>query len=92
MAFGKLWQIAYRDLGRNRRRSFFTLMAVALGLALLIFINGFIAGVMHDAVENNIRLKTGHVQVLPRRTKLSTVAGPDRQRRGTGGPGAPCRR
>jgi len=63
MAFGKLWQIAYRDLGRNRRRSFFTLMAVAVGLALLIFINGLIAGVMHDAVENNIRLKTGHVQL-----------------------------
>jgi ABC-type lipoprotein release transport system permease subunit len=63
MALGKLWQIAYRDLGRNRRRSFFTLMAVAVGLALLIFINGLIAGVMHDAVENNIRLKTGHVQL-----------------------------
>jgi ABC-type lipoprotein release transport system permease subunit len=63
MAFGKLWQIAYRDLGRNRRRSIFTLMAVAVGLALLIFINGLIAGVMHDAVENNIRLKTGHVQL-----------------------------
>jgi ABC-type lipoprotein release transport system permease subunit len=63
MAFGKLWQIAFRDLGRNRRRSFFTLLAVALGLALLIFINGLIAGVMADAVENNIRLKTGHVQL-----------------------------
>ena len=63
MAFGKLWQIAYRDLGRNRRRSFFTLIAVAMGLALLIFINGFIAGVTHDAVENNIRLRTGHVQL-----------------------------
>ena len=63
MAFGKLWQIAYRDLGRNRRRSFFTLVAVAVGLALLIFINGLIAGVMHDAVENNIRLRTGHVQL-----------------------------
>jgi ABC-type lipoprotein release transport system permease subunit len=63
MALGKLWQIAWRDLGRNRRRSFFTLMAVALGLALLIFINGLIAGVMHDAVENNIRLRTGHVQL-----------------------------
>ena len=35
MAFGKLWQIAYRDLGRNRRRSFFTLLAVAVGLAVL---------------------------------------------------------
>ncbi len=63
MAFGKLWQIAYRDLGRNRRRSFFTLVAVAVGLALLIFINGLIAGVMYDAVENNIRLRTGHVQL-----------------------------
>ena len=63
MALGKLWQIAYRDLGRNRRRSFFTLLAVAVGLALLIFINGLIAGVMHDAVENNIRLRTGHVQL-----------------------------
>ncbi len=63
MAIGKLWQIAYRDLGRNRRRSFFTLVAVAVGLALLIFINGLIAGVMHDAVENNIRLRTGHVQL-----------------------------
>jgi len=63
MALGKLWQIAYRDLGRNRRRSFFTLVAVAVGLALLIFINGLIAGVMHDAVENNIRLRTGHVQL-----------------------------
>jgi len=63
MALGKLWTIAYRDLGRNRRRSLFTLLAVALGLALLIFINGLIAGVMGDAVENNIRLRTGHVQL-----------------------------
>lgn len=63
MALGKLWTIAWRDLGRNRRRSFFTLLAVALGLALLIFINGLIGGVTADAVENNIRLKTGHVQL-----------------------------
>jgi len=63
MALGKLWTIAYRDLGRNRRRSFFTLLAVALGLTLLIFVNGLIAGVMADAVENNIRLRTGHVQL-----------------------------
>ena len=63
MALGKLWTIAYRDLGRNRRRSFFSLLAVAVGLALLIAINGLIAGVMADTVENNIRLRTGHVQV-----------------------------
>lgn len=63
MALGKLWIIGYRDLLRNRRRSFFTLLAVALGLALLIVLNGFITGVFDDALENNIRLQTGHVQL-----------------------------
>jgi ABC-type lipoprotein release transport system permease subunit len=63
MALGKLWILAYRDLGRNRRRSIFSLMAVALGLALLIVLNGFIAGVVEDSLQNSIRLRTGHVQL-----------------------------
>ncbi|MCB0042747.1 MAG: ABC transporter permease [Caldilinea sp.] len=63
MAWTKLWVIAYRDLIRNRRRTFFTLLAVALGLALLIVLNGFIAGILDDALQNSIRLQTGHVQV-----------------------------
>lgn len=63
MPLSKLWIIAYRDLGRNRRRSFLTMIAVALGLALLIVMNGFIAGTMEDSVQNNVRLRTGHVQV-----------------------------
>lgn len=63
MAVSKLWIIAYRDLKRSRRRSFFSLLAVALGLALLIVLNGFIAGILEDAVQNTIRLRTGHVQV-----------------------------
>lgn len=63
MAFGKLWVIAYRDLLRNRRRSLFTMLAVALGLALLIVLNGYIAGVLEDSLQNSIRLQTGHVQL-----------------------------
>ncbi|MEZ4708339.1 MAG: ABC transporter permease [Caldilineaceae bacterium] len=63
MTLGKLWTIGYRDLMRNRRRSFFTLLAVALGLALLIVLNGFISGVFDDALQNSIRLQTGHVQL-----------------------------
>jgi ABC-type lipoprotein release transport system permease subunit len=63
MALGKLWVIAFRDLGRNRRRSALTALAVALGLALLIVLNGYIAGVVEDALQNSIRLRTGHVQI-----------------------------
>src|SRR6476646_11284863 len=63
MPLSKLWTIAYRDLGRNRRRSLLTLLAVALGLALLMVMNGFIAGIMEDSLQNSIRLRTGHVQI-----------------------------
>lgn len=63
MAIAKLWTIAYRDLGRNRRRTVFSLLAVALGLGLLIILNGYIAGVLHESTQNDIRLRTGHVQM-----------------------------
>jgi ABC-type lipoprotein release transport system permease subunit len=63
MLWSRLWLIAYRDLERNRRRSLLTLLAVALGLGLLIVLNGFIAGTEKDTVENGIRFRTGHVQV-----------------------------
>jgi ABC-type lipoprotein release transport system permease subunit len=59
----RLWKIAYRDLGRNRRRSVLTLVAVALGLALLIVISGLLEGATQGSLENSIRLQTGHVQV-----------------------------
>jgi ABC-type lipoprotein release transport system permease subunit len=59
----QLWIIAFRDLGRNRRRSLLSLIAVALGLALLIVWNGLIAGMLEDSLQNSIRLSTGHLQV-----------------------------
>ncbi len=63
LTFGKLWMIAYRDLGRNRRRSLLTLIAVALGLGLLILTAGLIDGAVAGSIANNIRLQTGHVQI-----------------------------
>ena len=63
MPLSKLWLIAYRDLGRHRRRTVFTLLAVALGLALVLTYHGLIAGMVADSLANSIRLRTGHVQI-----------------------------
>jgi ABC-type lipoprotein release transport system permease subunit len=63
MPLSKLWTIAYRDLGRHRRRTIFTLLAVALGLGLLLMLDGLISGVTYDSLANSIRLRTGHVQI-----------------------------
>ncbi len=59
----KLWRIAVRDLGRNKRRSALTLIAVMMGLALVIALHGFEMGAIQGSIENNIRVQTGHVQV-----------------------------
>ena len=59
----KLWRLGFRDLKRNKRRSTLTLIAVALGLAMLITFNGLMEGELAGALENTIRLQTGHVQV-----------------------------
>lgn len=63
MALSKFWLISYRDLLRNRRRTIFTMMAVSFGLALIIMMSGFIAGVLESAIQDSIRLHTGHVQI-----------------------------
>jgi ABC-type lipoprotein release transport system permease subunit len=59
----KLWRIAIRDLGRNKRRSALTLIAVAMGLALVIALHGFEMGAIQGVIDDNIRVQTGHVQV-----------------------------
>jgi ABC-type lipoprotein release transport system permease subunit len=59
----QLFKMAFRDLGRNRRRSFFSALAVALGLALLILMASVVQGEMGSAIESAINLQSGHIQI-----------------------------
>lgn len=59
----QLFKMAFRDLGRNRRRSFFSALALAIGLALLLFMAAMITGEMRDSVDLSIKLQSGHLQV-----------------------------
>jgi len=59
----QIFRMAWRDLGRNRRRSFFSALAVGLGLALLLFLAAFIQGEMKTSIDTSIRLMSGHLQV-----------------------------
>jgi ABC-type lipoprotein release transport system permease subunit len=59
----QMLKLAYRNLGRNRRRSFFSALAMGLALALLLLMASVIQGEYGDAVELGIRLQSGHLQV-----------------------------
>jgi ABC-type lipoprotein release transport system permease subunit len=56
-------KMAFRDLGRNRRRSFFSALALAIGVALLLLISATINGEMKGSMESTIKLQSGHLQV-----------------------------
>lgn len=70
MALKKLWVIAFRGLGRNRRRTGLTMLAVTLGLAVLIMMAGFIAGIFDSMISFSILLQSGHVQVRSENFKM----------------------
>ena len=59
----QIFKMAFRDLGRNRRRSFFSALAVAIGLALLMLMASVINGEMGNAIESSIRLQSGQIQI-----------------------------
>lgn len=56
-------KLAFRDLGRNRRRSFFSALAVGLGLGLLLLMAGVVGGEMRGALNTTIRLESGDLQI-----------------------------
>jgi ABC-type lipoprotein release transport system permease subunit len=59
----QLFKMAIRDLGRNRRRSFFSALALGMGLSLLLLMAAVIEGEMRGSMESTIRLQSGHFQV-----------------------------
>lgn len=59
----QIFRMALRDLGRNRRRSFFSSLALAMGLAMLMLLASFMEGEMGSTIEATIRLQSGHLQV-----------------------------
>jgi putative ABC transport system permease protein len=60
---GKLLRMAWRNVWRNQRRTLIALIAIALGLVLLAFLDGTIAGFQQAIFGNAVRLQGGNVQV-----------------------------
>ncbi len=56
-------KMAYRDLLRNKRRSFFSSLALGIGLALLLLMAAVISGEVRYSMESAVKLQSGHMQV-----------------------------
>lgn len=58
-----LLTLAWRNVWRNRRRSAITLSAIAVGVAALTFVWGFIDGMNREMVANTTRYFAGDMQI-----------------------------
>ncbi|MCC6272226.1 MAG: ABC transporter permease [Deltaproteobacteria bacterium] len=59
----RLLQISWRNVFRNKRRSFLTLMILVLGCTGLILVGGFFQNLIEGYREQFIHSQTGHLQV-----------------------------
>ena len=62
---GNLFKLAYRNLGRNRTRSLLSALAVGVGMSLLLLMVSVLEGEMRGALQNTIKLQSGHLQIRP---------------------------
>ena len=58
-----LLQLAWRNVTRNRRRSAITVLSIAIGLAAMTFLWGFIDGMNRQMIENSTRYFSGDMQI-----------------------------
>ena len=58
-----LFALAWRNVLRNRRRSVITVASIAIGLAAMTFLWGFVDGMNRQMVENTTRFFAGDMQI-----------------------------
>ena len=56
-------QMGWRNIWRNKRRTFVILTAVVIGVWSMIFLGALMRGIADRMVENSISTLTGHIQI-----------------------------
>jgi putative ABC transport system permease protein len=61
--FGNIFKFGWRNLTRNKRRTFFTILAIAVGVLSLVFTRSYIKGIINTANNAMINTEIGHVKI-----------------------------
>lgn len=64
---GYLLKLAFRNIRRNRRRSFLAVTSVMLAVAFIITMQSFINGYMSSLVKNYTKNECGHIRIATRK-------------------------
>jgi len=59
--------MAFRNIGRNKRRSLLAILSVFIAIMAVVFADGFISGILSSVARNITRTQMGHVSVVTER-------------------------
>ena len=57
-------QFLFKGILRDRHRSLFPIIIVAIGVMLTVLVHSWITGILGDMINNNANFSTGHVKVV----------------------------
>ena len=63
MSLGLFLRLAWRNVGRHRRRTLIVVLAIALGLSLMMLYDGTVAGFEQAIYGNAIKVLSGNIQI-----------------------------
>lgn len=61
--FGNIIKFAWRNFKRNKRRTYLTLTAVAIGVMSIIFVRSYFVGIFNSVIESVIKGQIGHIRI-----------------------------
>ncbi|MDT8445635.1 MAG: FtsX-like permease family protein [bacterium] len=67
----------FKGLLRDRSRSFFPLLVISLGVAMVVFMQAYITGAVGGLYRSTARFNTGHVKVLTQAAVKANQQSPD---------------
>ena len=57
-------EFLFKGIKRDKSRSLLPIIITAIGVALTVFLSGYMRGAMGDMVDLNARFETGHMKVM----------------------------
>ena len=62
--FGNIFKFGWRNLLRNKRRTYLTLTAVAIGVMSIIFAKSYFRGIFNGVIDTVIKTQIGHIRIV----------------------------
>jgi putative ABC transport system permease protein len=60
---GNIFRLSWRNIWRNKRRTYLTLLAIAFGVTAVIFARSYISGIVNNASEAIVKTQCGHIKI-----------------------------